>query len=169
MKNKGSSTISLLKSFSYALKGLWFCISNERNFRIHSVIAVYVFAFSSFYNFNAGEYALLFIAVSTVLISEMFNTVVECVIDYLMPNRNKFAAMAKDISAGAVFICAVMSVVSGLYLFLRIDIIKNIIKYFANNIFMLILFIISIILAVLFIFVIKLKEPKFYKDIDDAV
>ena len=55
-----------LKSFRYAFRGIVYCINTERNMRIHTVIALYVFVFSFFFHLTRVEYAVLFLAFAQV-------------------------------------------------------------------------------------------------------
>ena len=54
-----------------------------------------------------------------MLFAELMNTVIEFVVDAYFGNKYSILAkMAKDISAGAVFICAIISTMIGILLFL---------------------------------------------------
>ena len=48
----------------------------------------------------------------------MINTSIEIVVDMVMPNKNENAKNAKDISAGAVLIVAITSLIIGLIIFI---------------------------------------------------
>ena len=54
---------------------------NERHMRIHTVVALYVFVFSFFFNFTRLEYIALCLTVSLVLSCEMINTAIEEITD----------------------------------------------------------------------------------------
>lgn len=116
----------LHRSFKFAFCGLFYCIRKERNFRFHIVAAATVALISPYYGFSTEKKVLLAIVVAMVLICEMFNTAIEFVIDLETKEFNPIAKAAKDISAGAVLTAAACSVICGLYLFLKIDIIHNI-------------------------------------------
>ncbi|OQB14737.1 MAG: Undecaprenol kinase [Firmicutes bacterium ADurb.Bin193] len=121
-------TKRLYQSFKYAFAGLWFCIKNERNFRIHIVAAATVFLAAPYYHFTVTQMLLLTIAVALVIICEMLNTALEASIDLACCEYKELAKIAKDVSAGAVLISALCSVVFGFFLFFRINIIHNIIS-----------------------------------------
>jgi diacylglycerol kinase len=49
--------------------------------------------------------------------AEMMNTAIENVVDLASPEQHPLAGKAKDIAAGAVLICAIISVFIGLLIF----------------------------------------------------
>lgn len=48
------------------------------------------------------DFSLVLIATVLVLVSEMFNTVIEALCDFVVPNQNSKIGRIKDVSAGAV-------------------------------------------------------------------
>lgn len=110
---------ALLKSFLYALRGIRFCVKNERNMRIHISAAVCIAAFSFVYGLSTVEYGMLFFAIGFVIVAEMFNTGIEVVINLEMPSYHNLAKIGKDVAAGAVLVAAVTAILIGLSLFLR--------------------------------------------------
>ncbi|MBU0703317.1 MAG: diacylglycerol kinase family protein, partial [Chloroflexi bacterium] len=49
-----------------------------------------------------------------VLVSEMLNTVAETLVDLISPSHHPLAKVVKDVTAGAVLLAAIISVVVGL-------------------------------------------------------
>ena len=70
-----------LKGFLYAFQGIAYCISHERNMRIHTVALLYVSAFSLFFQLSRVEYAVLFLTFALVMMAEMVNTAIERLCD----------------------------------------------------------------------------------------
>ena len=55
----------------------------------------------------------------SVLILEILNTAIESLVDLVVKKKfSKLAKIAKDCSAGAVFLASINSVIIGLYLFI---------------------------------------------------
>ena len=101
---------SFQKSVIYALNGLRLAFKSQRNFRKHLVIALFTFIIAFFLKVSILEFCIILFANTLVLICEMFNSVVEFVIDAYYKNKwAKLAKLAKDIGAGAVLISACMS------------------------------------------------------------
>lgn len=109
---------SFAESFRDAWTGLWYCISTQRNMRVHLVAAVMVLTVSWFMGLNRLELALIVFAVSFVLVAEMFNTALEKTVDLFTTTYHPVARLAKHIAAGAVFIAACNAVVIGIIVFL---------------------------------------------------
>jgi diacylglycerol kinase len=108
---------SFFKGFGYAGHGLWLCIRQERNFRIHLVIAAYILWFARAFALSRNEWAVLLLTIGAVISAEAMNTAVERTMDLLSPARHPIARAAKDIAAGAVLVCAAVSVAVGAALF----------------------------------------------------
>lgn len=108
-----------LKSFRYAFRGIVYCINNERNMRIHTVMALYVFVFSFFFHLTRAEYAVLFLTFAQVIAAELFNTVAEELSDFNAASFNPVVRIIKDMASGAVLVSAVFAVAVGVCLFWR--------------------------------------------------
>ncbi len=71
---------SLLKSFGYAFRGIWYALLYERNMRIHFVCMIYMYSFLGVYDFfevSRTQFAVLFLANALVVAAELVNTAVE--------------------------------------------------------------------------------------------
>lgn len=140
-----------LKSFGYAIRGFVGAVCDEGHLRFHLVAAVYVLVFSLFYHFSAAQTAVLVVLIASVIAAELFNTAIENVCDAITKEQNEYIKRAKDISAGAVLVLSVAAVIVAVIFFWDIEVIKSIFAYFAVNIHMLIILIISAVLATLFV------------------
>lgn len=112
---------SLVKSFSYAVKGIAYSIINERNMRIHLCMVVLVTLFSYYYGLSIEKYIPLLICMGLVISGEMVNTAIETLTNLESPSYNQLARIAKDVAAGAVLISAIISVVVGVFTFADVD------------------------------------------------
>jgi undecaprenol kinase len=103
----------LLRSFRHALGGISYCISTQRNFRIHAVVALLVVVAGLWLGPSPAEWAMLVLTMSVVLAAEMVNTALEALADALYPAVHPLIGAAKDALAGAVLVTAVGAVVVG--------------------------------------------------------
>jgi diacylglycerol kinase len=103
--------------FSYAWNGFMEVIK-ERNFRIHLVAALFVIVVGLYVELVLIEWALIILVIGIVLISEMFNSVIEQMIDYIKPEIHPTAKLIKDIAAGGVLVSSIIAVIIGLIIFL---------------------------------------------------
>lgn len=125
---------SFFRAFLYAGHGIAAAVKTQRNLRFHIAAAVYVTAFSFFYNLTKGEYVLLMLTFSSVISAELINTAVETAVDLCSPERHKLAEIAKDAAAGAVLVTAFFAVIVGVLLFGDIAVIKEIFRYYRSHI-----------------------------------
>lgn len=102
----------------YALSGLFIVLREERNLRIHLVIACFVILTGIFVNLNQIEWIVIMLTIHFVILMELINSIIERLIDYIKPDIHPTAKKIKDISAAIVLIAAMMSVIIGLFIFL---------------------------------------------------
>ena len=119
-----------LKSLKYAFRGIVYCINNERNMRIHMVAALYVFAFSFFFEMSRARYALLFLTFALVMTAEVFNTVAEELADLAAASYHPVVRIVKDLAAGGVLVCALFAVGVGVCLFWQPDRLWRMLAFF---------------------------------------
>lgn len=143
----------LLLSFKYAFCGIWTAIKNERNMRIHIVCMIYMYSFltlTDWFVLTSRDWALLFIANAIVLMGELINTAVESVVDLVTSEKKPLAKIAKDTAAGAVLVGAIFAVCVGIAVLGQKDAFIKLFDYFSTHILSLIIFVISFILASVF-------------------
>lgn len=143
---------SLRKSFHCAFRGLFFCIRNERNMRIHLVAGGYVLAFSPFFHLSRAEYGVLLLTIALVIGMEAVNTAVEAAINMQAQWYDSLARVGKDAAAGAVLVCALFAAAVGLVLFLRPAVLLFIVEYLCVHAWLGLLFLASLAGALWFIF-----------------
>ena len=108
----------LIKSFKYALEGIISAFKSEKNMKIHFIIMILVIILGFIYKININEWKECIFCFGLVIGTEMINTAIEINTDLAMPNKNNKAKLAKDISAGAVLIMAIISIIIGLMIFI---------------------------------------------------
>ena len=108
----------LLKSFGYAFKGIGELIASQANARIHLMAMVVVTIAGYYYRLNEEEWRSIVFAFAMVLSAEAFNTAIEYLTDLVSPDHHPLAGKVKDMSAGAVLICALCAVIIGATIFL---------------------------------------------------
>ena len=106
------------KSIALALKGILYAFKTQHNIWIHIFVMVFVITAGFIFRLNLIEWGLIVFAIGIVLVSELINTAIESLVDFISPNYNKNVGLIKDVAAGAVLISAITSVVIGLIIFL---------------------------------------------------
>lgn len=146
---------SLAKSFVYAFKGIFWAVCNERNFRIHIACMSYMFFFLLRYDFfviSKSELCILLLSCALVLGGELINTGIEKADDTVSKERKATIAISKDAAAGAVLVFAVFSVIIGVIIMLQKEAFELLFSYYLENTVALVLFVLSLVVALLFIF-----------------
>lgn len=114
--NKKSDIVT---SFNSALRGLFYALKKERNFKVHTVFTIAVILLGLFFKLPLPEFILLLVVIAIVLIAELINTAVEIVVDVFVSEYHYEAKNAKDISAGAVLISTILAVIAGYLIFVK--------------------------------------------------
>ena len=118
----------------YAVKGIKLGIKEERNMRIDIVAMFFVWFHMQFFGLTKGETAIVVLVTFLVPAFELMNTAVERAVhkpdeDHWMP-----AGDAKDTAAGAVFIMSIAAVVVAGIIFLDMQGIAAVIRYYTSGV-----------------------------------
>lgn len=105
-------------SLTHALRGLSYVIRNEKNFQNELVIGLIVVVAMIFFRISRGEIIVLFFVITGVFVMELFNTVVERVVDILKPRVHPYARLIKDLMAAGVLITSLFAIIIGLIIFI---------------------------------------------------
>lgn len=115
--SSNSEWAKFIAGFGYAFHGLWYALRTEHNARVHAGVTVLVIIAGIALHISTVEFALLFVAIAGVFVSEMFNTVIELCVDISTPEYHPLAKIAKDVAAGAVLLSAILATIIGLLVF----------------------------------------------------
>ncbi|MFQ6100530.1 MAG: diacylglycerol kinase family protein [Anaerolineae bacterium] len=110
----GMRSRNIVESFRFAFSGLWYALRTQRNTRIHLVIAAAAIALGVWLGLSLTQWAVLALTIGFVLVSEMLNTVAETLVDLVSPGYHPLAKVIKDVTAAAVLLTAIISVIVGL-------------------------------------------------------
>lgn len=107
-----------LASFKNAWRGVTVFIRQEHNAWIHCIMTVLVIIAGLLFYISTTEWIAVFFAIGLVLASEAINSAIERLSDVVQPEKDERIRDIKDISAGAVFICAITAAIIGSIIFL---------------------------------------------------
>src|SRR5580698_5137418 len=99
----------LFRSFGYAFKGVDYATSSQLNFRIHLGASVIAIILGCLLHVSVSEWLWIALCITIVLVTEIFNTMIETLVDLVSPGYNEKAGHIKDMSAGAVVIAAIFA------------------------------------------------------------
>jgi diacylglycerol kinase len=118
MAQKKFSLKSRLESFRFALNGLLLLLKNEHNSRIHILAAIIAIVMGIIMKLDHYEWSLLIIVIGAVFLTELLNSSIESLADLIDPEWNELIMRAKDYSAAAVLISAIVAIVVGGLIFI---------------------------------------------------
>ncbi|MFH0865085.1 MAG: diacylglycerol kinase family protein [Bacteroidota bacterium] len=114
---KKFSIFERLRSFRYGLNGMKIIFRYEHNFRIHCLVAAIVLFAGIATGLKETEWLAILIVSGLVFISEMFNSAIEYMADFISPGYSEMIRKVKDVSAAAVLLSAIISVITGILIF----------------------------------------------------
>ena len=115
--SKTSFFTSLVQSFGFAFDGFR-TLLKERNFVIHLIAAAVAVALGAYLQISTVEWCIIVICIGLVLTAEGFNTAIELLCDRITKDKDPTIVKIKDISASAVLILALVSIVIAGLIFL---------------------------------------------------
>ena len=107
-----------LRSFRYAWQGIWCCVGKEQNLSFHLIATVLVVVAGFMLHLSRMEWMVVTLCIGMVIAAELFNSAIEKLVDIVWPEWNPLAGNVKDIAGGAVLVCAIVSGITGLIVFL---------------------------------------------------
>lgn len=107
----------LFESFNFAIDGIIYVLRTQRNLRLHLAIAALVLTLSLVVGVSTTEFMMLVLVIGLVVMAELINTAVESVIDVTTTTFDPLAKIAKDVTAAAVLVAALVAIVIGYLVF----------------------------------------------------
>jgi len=107
------------RTFRYAWNGFKTAFSEERNLRIHTVVASIALLMGFYFQITSLEWISLMLTIGLVISLELVNSAIENLTDLVTKEQHPLAGKVKDISAAAVLFASVISVIVGLLIFVK--------------------------------------------------
>ncbi|MBX3254344.1 MAG: diacylglycerol kinase family protein [Chitinophagaceae bacterium] len=107
-----------IRSFKYAAEGVLLFFRHERNARIQFFAATVSVVLGLWLHITTVEWIAVLLCITAVFSLEMVNTALEKLCDLIQPEYHPAVKVIKDVSAGAVLLSAVASLVIGIIIFL---------------------------------------------------
>ncbi|UGU15145.1 diacylglycerol kinase family protein [Sinomicrobium kalidii] len=107
-----------LKSIRYAARGALLLFRTEASIKVQFVIGLLATVAGFYFHISATEWMVQLLTIALVMSIEGVNTAIEKIADFVHPDHHHKIGIIKDISAGAVFIAAVMAVIAGCIIYI---------------------------------------------------
>jgi diacylglycerol kinase (ATP) len=105
-------------SFKYAFNGIFSFFRAEPNAVIHLLATVMVAALAIIMKISNNEMLFLVLVTGLVWITELLNTAIERIMDFISFERKPEIKMIKDIAAAAVLVAAAIALITGAIIFI---------------------------------------------------
>ncbi|MGC9031517.1 MAG: diacylglycerol kinase family protein [Minisyncoccia bacterium] len=122
---RGISFKKLIKSIKNAFSGFKIAILEEQTFKIQVFIGIFTIILAFYFQLSVYLMLVLFLIIIIVLSLELLNSQIERILDFLNPNNDPKIKRIKDLSASAVLLTSLGSIIIGLLIFF-----PYILKYF---------------------------------------
>ena len=117
----------MLKRLRYAFRGLIHVFQTESSFRWQILAAFLVLVLMNVYALANWQRIILLLLISSVLVLEVINSVLERLVDSFKPRVHPVVAEVKDMMAGAVLVSSLTSAIVGfmiLWPFVRVTLLE---------------------------------------------
>ncbi len=106
-----------LKSLKYSLDGLRYAYRYEQSLWLHAFATVFAIILGLTFQIKLSEWAIIFIALGSILALELINTAIEAAVDLTTTEIHPLAKIAKDCGSAASFMMSIVSIVISLFVF----------------------------------------------------
>ena len=108
----------LIQSLFVALHGIKLQFLKGGNFTLQIIVALLVALLAAILHVSKMEWLILLLFIGLVLSFETLNSAIEELCDFNTHEKNEKIKRIKDLSAGAVLILSIFSLIAGLLIFL---------------------------------------------------
>ena len=114
MQQKPFQFSGRIRSFKFALMGIWTMFKSQHNAWVHAAATVLVVGVGFLLHLSSSEWCWIVLAIMAVWMAEGFNTAFEFLADAASPGFHPLVKHAKDVAAGSVLVAAIGSLVVGI-------------------------------------------------------
>jgi diacylglycerol kinase (ATP) len=106
------------KSFHFAFHGLYHFFNTQHNAIIHAIATGVAITLSAIIKLPPAKFLFVIAVIGLVWMAELFNTAIEQLCDMVCPQQHPQIKFIKDVSAAAVFVTALIAVITGCIIFI---------------------------------------------------
>lgn len=115
--NKSTGLQRIINATKYSLKGFKSAIKYEIAFRQELILLVAAYVTVMLIDFTIYERILLLGSIGVVMIVELINSAIECIVDRIGSERHELSGRAKDYGSASVFLSLLLALILWIYLF----------------------------------------------------
>ena len=106
------------KSIKYSLDGLFYAYRYEQSLWIHGFATILAVFLGIIFRIRLSEWAIIFIALGSILALELINTAIEAAVDLTTTKIHPLAKIAKDCGSAATFVIFIVALILNIIIFL---------------------------------------------------
>ena len=115
IKQKGIGRF--FRSIKFSIEGLMYAYRYEQSLWIHAIVTILTVILGIIFKIKLSEWAIVFIALGSILGMELVNTAIEAAVDLTTLEINPLAKIAKDCGSAASFVLSLVAIVISLFVF----------------------------------------------------
>lgn len=114
---KATGLQRIINATKYSIKGFKSAFKYETAFRQELIALVVAYITVMLIDFSIYERILLLGSIGVVMIVELINSAIECVVDRIGSERHELSGRAKDYGSAAVCLSLLLTIILWIYLF----------------------------------------------------
>lgn len=115
---KKLSPIRILRSFKFSFDGLKYAYLHEQSLALHVIIMFIIITCGFVFKITPIQWVITLVMGALILVSELFNTSIEAVVDLVTEEFHPLAKIAKDTASAATFVASIIAAGMWLTVFL---------------------------------------------------
>ena len=108
----------VLRSFKFSFDGLKYAYLHEQSLALHVIVMIIVVTCGFVFKITPIQWVITLVMGALILVSELFNTSIEAVVDMVTEEFHPLAKIAKDTASAATFIASIVAAGMWLTVFL---------------------------------------------------
>lgn len=116
-RNNGKGIKRFFRSIKCSIAGLFYAYRYERSLWLHGGVSIFTIILGIILGIKPSEWAIIFIALGTILGVELLNTAIEANVDLVTLEENELARIAKDCGSAASFVMTLVAIIICLMVF----------------------------------------------------
>lgn len=109
----------VIQKFKHAYDGLKDVLSRDTSVQLQFILGLIALIFFAFFKLSITDWVLVLLAIGLVISSEIVNSTIELLTDYIQPEKHPMIKRIKDMSAAAVLISAMIALVVALLMLVK--------------------------------------------------
>lgn len=108
----------ILRSFKFSFDGLKYAYLHEQSLALHVIIMFIIITCGFVFKITSIQWVITLVMGALILVSELFNTSIEAVVDLVTEEFHPLAKIAKDTASAATFVASIIAAGMWLTVFL---------------------------------------------------